>query len=276
MSYYFDGIDDHLYVAAPVNTVPFTMMVWAKDDDPTTTDERNCMGTSDTAGTVNFALMGKFFKWIRGSVRMGSSPSWTANTFTEIMDTGWHFWGFKVTSDTLQEMYFDDYLKGTQSSDTGTFAGNYDVMSVGCLRRATPAVFWKGWCAHAAMWNVGLTDEEMIALARGMNPQKMRASNLVFYDSLLTTTSMTVVGSPILDTTNNPPVIPSTSPYTGIKQYANSAVQAAFFTEIPMDQSMRMCANGTMQVNQIQEIGGATKGVLHANGTYTCPLFIEG
>lgn len=83
----------------------------------------------------------------------------------------------------------DSANAGTSSTNSGTTSGP-NRTSIGVRDISTPAGFYNGLLAQCAIWNLILTDEEILALALGWSPTKIRTSALVFFTPFLTTTTI--------------------------------------------------------------------------------------
>lgn len=233
MSFYFDGVDDYLYLAgapAGMNTLPFTMAFWGRLTDPLTLSEKTgfCLSKDNT---VDFSTVGvNADGYARGSVRMGVSLSYASNTEVLIEDSDWHCFSYTIESDTSKLAYLDGGSEGANTLDPGTFTGAYVHLAIGAMRRTTVSNYWKGYIAHVAGWSVRLTAGEMTKLAAGANPQTIRPDALVFYEPLLADEgAMTIIGAPVFSANNNPPVAPI-GPTAKI--YSNNDIQAGIFTEL--------------------------------------------
>jgi hypothetical protein len=62
---------------------------------------------------------------------------------------------------------------------------NENKIGIGALNRLTPAAYFDGKVAEAAIWSAALTDAEVASLGKGVSPRLIRPQSLVFYAPLI-------------------------------------------------------------------------------------------
>jgi hypothetical protein len=83
-------------------------------------------------------------------------------------------------SSSSRACYLNGANKGTDS--TAITTGTLDTGFVGVGSGGSAyAQFWPGSIAEAAVWNAALSDQEVAALAAGLNPRRIRPASLVAY-----------------------------------------------------------------------------------------------
>jgi hypothetical protein len=200
---------------AAITAAPFTFCAWGYSDDATAAQCVISVGDKDTTNT-RWAL--KFSgnaanDPVRFDVRGGGSQTEFATTTGYSVNT-WHHVAAVEASATDHRVFIDGGSKGT--STTSVSPAGADRTSIGRLADGTGGQFFSGRIAHVAIWNVALTDDEILALARRLHPVRIRPGSLVGYWPVgvgspdpnwaagTTALNMTVTGTTIAD---NPPIM---------------------------------------------------------------------
>lgn len=106
-----------------------------------------------------------------------TSSTWSLNT--------WHHVCGIVASDISRSVFLDGGSKGTDVDNIGWPAG-MDNMTIGASRyKTTIQLYVSGHIAEVVIWNVALTDAEVLAHATGVTAWQIRPQNLVFYAPLI-------------------------------------------------------------------------------------------
>ena len=176
----FDGSDDNLIVnVAAVTAYPFTISCWGRSDS---TASNNVLGGlyDKDVGTVRHMLYheGADDTIICQSDEGGGTA--LAETSTNIGTSVWyHACGVWAASQDHRA-----YLNGGgKISDliNDVAIGAVDRTAIGRNMDSTPSSAYNGRLAEFAVWDVALTDAEVLALAGGIPAWKVRPKNLVLY-----------------------------------------------------------------------------------------------
>jgi hypothetical protein len=96
----------------------------------------------------------------------------------------WHHACGVFAGQTSRSVYLD--AAGKQTGTVDVPLSDYNVTNIGVLGSgAILGNYWDGDLAHAAIWNVALTDAEVASLAIGFSPLFVRPQNLLAYWPLL-------------------------------------------------------------------------------------------
>jgi len=168
--------------AAPVTAVPLTLMAWGMTPAPAGGNDQAWLTLQNSAATVdqnNFSI-GIFGGFYAASA---SSPTGTAtaNTFAIFPKDGvWaHVAG--VFSLATSRVVYVNGVPSNVNTPSSTPSGVNETI-VGARGGATPGQKpQQGNIAHAAIWNVALTQFEIAAIYAGLSPLRVRPANLIGY-----------------------------------------------------------------------------------------------
>lgn len=185
---------------APVSTYPCTLAAWYKPSNLTSnhvivyvgsaTDARRFMiyKMSNAGGNVARA----------SSVPDGGGAGSDAVGTTAMTDTTrWYHVVGVWTSSTSRKIYVDGVLEATDTNSVATTSLNRFALAARGNPAPTYGLYANAKIAEAGVWNVALTDAEVLQLAKGANPQWIQRTALVAYVPLWTGLS------PDLDLTGN-------------------------------------------------------------------------
>jgi len=198
-----DASSEYLGVAsAPLSGYPLTMACWFYTDTAAISEAMMWLGDKDASDNY-------FSLWCRGA-STGDPISFTArntaetncNSTSGFSVNTWHHACGVGTSATSRACYLNGGSKGT--SVVSQTPNNADSATIGCNGDDTPALYFSGCIAEAAIWNVALTDAEVAELALGVCPLFIRPASLVAYWPLLTTEDNDPVGGYTLTPYNTP------------------------------------------------------------------------
>jgi hypothetical protein len=147
-------------------------------------NESDFIGLSKSSSPHSWMFMGidqdapnadKMMLNVRGSA---SNPLWTSTS--AVTGTWQHACGVSH-SPTDHRVFLDGGGKGTDAVS--------QTLSTNTVDRTTIGGFWTtdwynkmdGQIAEACIWNIGLSDEEIAALARGVHPLNMHRASIVGY-----------------------------------------------------------------------------------------------
>lgn len=110
-----------------------------------------------------------------GGAVADSAGSYSVNT--------WHAAAGRAYSATALDVSLD----GTQTAGPATSVTVKTVVALQIGARATPSIdlAFDGACASVAAWTVALDDAELVSLAKGFSPRRIRPQSLRFYAPLV-------------------------------------------------------------------------------------------
>ncbi|OGU80429.1 MAG: hypothetical protein A2W11_00760 [Ignavibacteria bacterium RBG_16_35_7] len=202
-----------------ITTQPLTMAAWVYSDSATLLQAILSVADKDSATKLHFLELAGT---IAGDpVRMASitvgSPSYAATTTGYSVNT-WHHAAGVVSASNARAAYIDGGSEGTDATEEDPGAV-LDRTSIGRLGDSTPAQYFSGNIAEAAVWNIALTIGEIAILAKGFSPLFVRPQNLVAYWPLINTNDIDIVGGFNMTAFNTPSVATHPRIYLPTGQY---------------------------------------------------------
>lgn len=125
---------------------------------------------------LNLAAGGKYEAV---SVTSGSTFAQATSTGTVSVGT-WQHVGAVFASTTDRRVFLDG-SKDTDSTSNDPDAASWDTIGIGILRGGSDLSAMNGDLAEVAMWDIALSDNDMVALASGLSPLSIRPDGLVHY-----------------------------------------------------------------------------------------------
>lgn len=182
MARLFDGVDDQIFSdSPPVTAAPFTVSLWFYPLDDTITRTMWAIGDKDTfnqyyqaqtAGTLGGDPI-RYTARNAGTLQnLDTSTGWTANAWN-------HFCAIERAAND-RSVYCNGGGK-TDGTTSVTPSGSDRMM---LASTANSGDFWGGRLAENAIWDAGLNDDEVVALAKGFSPLLIRPQSLVYYARL--------------------------------------------------------------------------------------------
>jgi hypothetical protein len=170
-----DGSSQYLQNAnALITDEPFTFAIWFNTDDDT--NNQVLLSVTDQNGNHRIQLQaaGSAAGDPVRAYMEGTSVQAGFNATSGYSTNTWHHAAMRSASGTDHAVYIDGGSKGTDSSDRGAYSG-LDVTSIG-VSEYTGGLdgLMSGKLAHGAIWNVALTDAEILRLANGALPTEIR------------------------------------------------------------------------------------------------------
>lgn len=181
----FDTTSSRLTVGStPVTAAPLTLSLWARCTlaQPTALNPRPVQIDNGSSNSDRFSLAfagsnGILPYSIVFTCQAASSSGSVASTTT--WTTGqWHHLAGVAVSSSERHAYLDGGGKGTNT--VLRVPSNLDSIIMGNGRTGTSEIF-EGDVANLAIWNVALSDDEIVALAEGAHPFQFQRSSLVGY-----------------------------------------------------------------------------------------------
>jgi len=171
------GSDEFLDVdTAALTAAPFTMSAWVKMSSlsgPATILQLADLSVSNN----NFELAIGGTENVRFRARDGSTGA--ANTGVALSVGVWaHVVGIEAST-TSRSAFVDGGNKDTDT--TSITPTGIDRTSIGRGGDSTPSDYWDGAISSVAIWNVVLTDQEVLSLANGVSPLRLHRSALIAY-----------------------------------------------------------------------------------------------
>lgn len=160
-----------------------TMACWFRADS--TTSVQRLMYYGDSATGNRFSRLNAVSDGTLEFQSRWTSARNAITTATYSANTWHHAAGVNTALDS-HHVYLDGGNKVTQSTSHGATAGTTIVQSVGAMRDSTPQ-YSQGDVdiCEFALWNVGLSDEEIAILGQGYSPLFIRPASLVLYRPLI-------------------------------------------------------------------------------------------
>ena len=195
----------YLTSATVGSAFPFTYACWFNVTN--TTAYHYLMSSADTATDTNYFALGAggaepgdpVFAEVNASstyVLVGTSTGYSANT--------WHHACAVFESATSRSVYIDGGSKGT--STTSRAPAGLDNTTIGSIVLNSAAYYADGLIAEAAIYDVALSDADVLMLAKSVSPLAVKPQSLVAYWPLIGRTSpeIDVVGGFGQTLTNTP------------------------------------------------------------------------
>jgi len=186
MSRNFDDTDDYIGDGSNtlVSALPFTISMWFRPESTTTEGLQVLFyhgGATDSySAQMQLSTSGPDRKKIRW-VSKDNGTLAIAQTTTQVDDNVWYHVAASEISTTSRKILLSGGGKGTNTTSSDMFGSSHDRFSFGAANLSTPSRFYDGDIAHAAVWDIELTDDDIISLANGMCPLRLSADNLIFY-----------------------------------------------------------------------------------------------
>jgi hypothetical protein len=165
----------------PVTTYPCTFSCWFKPDTSHNGTLMMVSHGSDGNRMVMYANSG-------GNVAMASSGSGAAEAVSSTTYTTgeWNHAVGTVTNATARNVLLNGGGSGSNSaSATVANCAKYYIGASWVSGALLAGYYFNGEIAHAAVWNVVLTDDEKAALAAGASPLLIRPESLMCYHPML-------------------------------------------------------------------------------------------
>ena len=162
--------------SAVITAYPFTIAAWVYDDG-TSTSFPFLVGCSTSGTTTNTTRL-QLYLDNTGVVSAGIGANAAAATAARSTNTWFHACGV-FASTTSRAAYLNGGSKGTNASSTA-FPTGMNRTSINAWN-AGASVGIAGNIAHVAIWKVALADAEVLELAAGILPTRIRPQSLISY-----------------------------------------------------------------------------------------------
>jgi hypothetical protein len=211
------GTDKLSIASAVIATRPYSVSLWVKLADISQSQQLFNIATS--ASDDNRTTLSYFFS---GSNQFAANErdtvSQIANSTLTAPSTGvWYHTAAVYTNDSSRAVYTNGANKGTNAG--ATTPGAFNLTRISGSPTSTAPIAGGGLVAHVGVWNIALSDADVLQLAT-QTPDRVQAANLIEYWPLTSNsspepssgsqaTSFTVTGTAF--STDNP-TFPSTTP----------------------------------------------------------------
>ncbi len=179
-----DGSSEYLEIdQAVVTAVPFSFVAWFNSNDAAA--YQSLVMVCDKSRTNHSHALelrgGDGGDPVRASSYDGGYDF--ADTSSGYSINTWHHAAGVWAATNDRAVYIDGGSKGTDSDNAAP--SGIDRTSIGRFGDDSPGTYMSGRIAEAAIWNVALTDAEVLSLAKGFSPLFVHPQNLVAYWPLI-------------------------------------------------------------------------------------------
>mgnify|MGYP001607049776 CR=1 FL=1 len=178
----FQDATQYLSLATAIVTAyPFTVAAWANSDDATLNQTIWSVGVSSTDNDMwrlqfRGADAGDPVRLVSRNAAGAQNDAITTTGYTA---GTWHHACGVGASATDRRVFIDGGSKGTNTTSNTPAPTN--ITRIGLLARSSGGGRFDGPIAEVAVWNVALTDDEVLMLAKGLSPFAMRPGSLISY-----------------------------------------------------------------------------------------------
>ncbi len=174
------------YLEAPTAAISsltiagFTLACWFRQDDSTT---ETLLSIANNAAADQYWILGvTSARKVRAAGKgSGDASEFDVDTSNAFTANQWHHAAatFKSAAGATLQAFADGVGVASGASARGTVTPN--VTSIGRLSKSTPANYFGGQIAHAAIWSAVLTNDEIRRVAGGESPLRIRPEALAVY-----------------------------------------------------------------------------------------------
>ncbi len=221
MSRLFDNASSEFLQAnvADFTVPPISISAWAHPDDAANTGTIYfCGDNGSTKDWYSLRLMGGTAgDPLQMRVRdvTAFSDAETSNSYNV---NAWNHVFGKVLSATSRTAILNGDIANEGNSTASRSPTTPNRTAIGRLGDGTPSSYFSGRIAEVAVWDVGLSDDEVVALSKGISPLLIRPGNLISYRPILGRRSPEVdlIGGNNLTATGT--VVAEHAPVSGIRR----------------------------------------------------------
>lgn len=186
MAFSLNGTSSYIgATSTPVTGPPFTMACWFNPLSATAGGVLMSIGNSAAADRFQLAANGdQANDPITFYAQQGASNA-TASATGYVLNT-WQHAAAVCSGNASRSVFRNGAQKNTNT--TSIIPASVNSILIGARWSAgSRGAFFNGRIAEAAIWNIGLTDDEILSLSKGFAPYLIRPSNLRFYNRCLRT-----------------------------------------------------------------------------------------
>lgn len=185
MSTYLNGSTSHVFKTNLVTSaqVPYTLSCWVNPDSQTSAANRGVIRLGDTAAVASNRDCVRLFLATTGalSAQAADSAGANASTTTDLVKANqWNHCLGIFPANNSRTAYLNG-LPATTNTNARTMSTTATGLAVGASVYDVIDNYLAGYVAHAAIWDVSLTAEEIRELAYGENPLNVRPNSLRYY-----------------------------------------------------------------------------------------------
>lgn len=166
--------------STPVTGPPFTMACWFNPLNDTLGGVLMAIGNSAGADRFQLAVNGDIANDPLTFYAQQSAANGTASATGYILNTWQHAAGV-CSSNISRTVFKNGDQKATNATNVNPVSVNSLLMGARWSAGARGG-FFNGRIAEAAIWNVALTDDEVLSLSKGFAPYLIRPGSLKFYN----------------------------------------------------------------------------------------------
>lgn len=187
--------------SVPVGAAPLTLATWFRSTSASANQNILVLNAATDAnyfgigcdGTLVGDPVSAYTNGAGGSTGVLTTTGYTANTWT-------HACGVFASS-ISRSVFINGGGKATNT--TSSVPASLNKVSLGVYRSSAAGSGLQGSMAEAAIWSAALNDDEVLALAKGVSPARVRPQSLVFYAPLIRD-AVDVRGGRVLTATGTP------------------------------------------------------------------------
>jgi len=165
------------HAAAVLTAPPFSLGAWVRSDDITSAQNILALGVAGSGNQQWSLLLAGTTAGDPIQFLIRTTANTIVATTTGFSADVWHYVMAVEGSATDHRVYIDGGSEGASTQSRAPTGA--DVTYIGARPGTSPTGFMSGRIAWPCIWNVALTAEERLALARGVHPYKIRPEAIV-------------------------------------------------------------------------------------------------
>ena len=169
--------------SSPITAEPFTLSIWFNRKDVSSSHTLMSVNKGAVASIGLFVLQAPFNSQTLNAVTNDGSFSVSSSSTTYSLNTWNHACG--VFPSASSRTSWVNGVASTTNTETRAVSGVANVSIGGRYVTTTPDFFANCLLAECGIWNVALSQEEVISLSKGVSSALIRPQNLVFYAPLI-------------------------------------------------------------------------------------------
>jgi hypothetical protein len=209
MSLVLDGATQYGYCNSVNLVYPFTIAGWFKSDSIAVSQ---MIASLEVTASSDYNVLQAAGAETGDPVRaMTYATTWAvAATTSGYSAATWTHCGGVFTAPGNRSAFLNGGSKGTNTTSQSVAGTN---LGIGAYKITVPALFFDGKLAYIGIWDIALSDANMVTLAGGANPTTVEPDHLVHLYTLFAngndsvgTAHLTLVGTPSFDGSDDPEV----------------------------------------------------------------------